>query len=240
MQGDRAGLAPGLPTRPQPRIRARRRGGGIFWLNLVAAVLVGTGITVALVGHDTLRWAPPPLPPAWAARHPADPPRYAYAGSSRLLRPSEPATITIPAIRVHARVIGLGLARDGSIAVPSLRTPFLAGWYDRGPPPGARGAAVIVGHVDALGVGPAVFYRLGSVRPGDRIYVRLRAGRTAVFEAYSVAEYAKTRFPAARVYGYTSWPTLRLVTCGGDYDARTGHYRGNTVVFATYVGQRAS
>jgi hypothetical protein len=40
------------------------------------------------------------------------------------------------------------------------------------------------------------------------------------------------------VYGYTRWPTLRLITCGGEFDRRSGQYLGNIVVFAEYVGQR--
>jgi hypothetical protein len=216
---------------------------GITWLNLVAVTLIGAGIVIAFIGHNTLRWSPPPIPPSWAAGHPADPPRHLSAGQSRAAArrlASAPVAIRIPAIRVRARVIALGLGRDGSISVPSLKTPFVTSWYDHGPTPGAPGASVILGHVDAAGVGPAIFYYLGDVRPGNRIYVRLRNGRTAIFEAYSVAEYDKTRFPTAKVYGYTSWPTLRLVTCGGDFDPRTGHYLGNTVVFASYVGQRAA
>ena len=220
---------------PRP---ARRRPGGIVWLNLLAVVLVGSGIIIAFIGHDTLRWAPPPVPPAWAAGHPAHPPLYRYRPRPRALPPSVPVSIDIPAIKVRAKITELGLDPDGSIAVPPLSTPFVTGWYDRGPAPGAPGAAVILGHVDAAGVGPAVFYYLGNLRPGNRIYVRLSSDRTAIFEAYSVSEYLKTRFPTARVYGYTSWPTLRLVTCGGDFDAQTHHYLGNTVVFATYVGQR--
>lgn len=230
-----------LPGRPPGGARRRR---GTSWLNLMAAVLIGTGIVIAFVGHDTLRWSPPPIPPAWAAGHPGEPPRHLVNGQSRAaayrLRRSAPVSIDIPAIKVRARVISLGLGPGRSIGVPSLRTPFLTAWYDRGPAPGSPGASVILGHVDAAGVGPAVFYYLGNVRPGNRIYVRLRNGRTAIFEAYSVALYLKTRFPTARVYGYTSWPTLRLVTCGGDFDPRTGHYLGNTVVFASYVGQRAA
>jgi hypothetical protein len=222
---------------PRPA-RRRRRLGGIVWLNVLAAVLVGAGITIAFVGHGTLRWAPPPVPPAWAAGHSAHPPQYRYRARPRVLAPAEPVSIEIPSIKVRAKIIQLGLGADGSISVPPLSTPFVTGWYDRGPPPGSPGASVILGHVDAAGVGPAVFYYLGNLRPGNRIYVRLSSGRTAIFETYSVAEYQKTRFPTARVYGYTSWPTLRLVTCGGDYDAKTRHYLGNTVVFATYVGQR--
>jgi hypothetical protein len=230
----------GEPRRAGGPAPPRRRVSGMVWLNLLAVVLVGAGITIAFIGHDTLRWAPPPVPPAWAAGHPAHPPHYSYRARPRALAPAEPVSIEIPAIKVRARITELGLAPDGSISVPPLRTPFVTGWYDRGPAPGSPGASVILGHVDATGVGPAVFYYLGNLRPGNRIYVRLSSGRTAIFEAYSVAEYLKTRFPTARVYGYTSWPTLRLVTCGGDYDAKTRHYLGNTVVFATYVGQRHS
>jgi hypothetical protein len=215
---------------------------GISWLNLMAVTLIGTGIVVALIGRNTLRWSPPPLPPAWAAGRPGQPPGNLPGAQSRAagrrVPAAAPVSIDIPAIGVHARVIARGLSRDGSIAVPPLRTPLVTSWYDRGPTPGAPGASVIVGHVDAEGVGPAVFYKLGDLRPGNRIYVSLRNGRTAIFETYSVALYTKTRFPTARVYGSTSWPTLRLVTCGGDFDPGTGHYLGNTVAFASYVGQR--
>jgi len=220
---------------------ADRRRRGISWLNLIAVALISIGVVIAFVGHDTLRWAPPPIPPAWAGRRPAEPPRHLTRGrATGRLSPSAPVGIQIPAIGVRAKVIARGLGRDGSIQVPPLRTPFVASWYDGGPTPGAPGASVILGHVDAAGVGPAIFYYLGNLRPGDRIYIRLRSGRTAIFEAYSVALYRKTRFPTASVYGYTSWPTLRLVTCGGTFDPRTGHYLGNTVVFASYVGQHAA
>jgi hypothetical protein len=222
---------------------AERRHRGISWLNLAAVALISTGVVIAFVGHDTLRWAPPPIPPGWAAGHSADPPRHLSAGrraAAERLSSSAPVGIQIPAIGVRAKIIARGLGRGGSIEVPPLRTPLVASWYDGGPTPGAPGASVILGHVDAAGVGPAIFYYLGDLRPGDRIYIRLRSGRTAIFEAYSVALYRKTRFPTAKVYGYTSWPTLRLVTCGGEFDPRTGHYLGNTVVFASYVGQRAA
>ena len=97
-------------------------------------------------------------------------------------------------------------------------------------------AAVIVGHVDAAGVGPAVFYELGELRPGDRIYVSLADGRVAMFAVRAAALYPKTGFPAAAVYGYTSQSSLRLITCGGIFDPRTGHYLSNIVVFASNLG----
>jgi hypothetical protein len=215
---------------------------------LIAALIAASilaGVVLAFVGNQTLRWSPPPFPPRSealpaaaaperpAARHPG-PPGYPPRPMAR----SVPLSINIPRIRVRARIIPLGLSPDGTPAVPPLTTPFLTSWYDGGPTPGARGAAVIFGHVDSAAVGPAVFYSLGRLRVGNLIDVALADRRTAVFRVYAAGLYLKTGFPTLAVYGYTRWPTLRLVTCGGEFDRHTGHYLGNVVVFAEYVGQR--
>jgi hypothetical protein len=44
--------------------------------------------------------------------------------------------------------------------------------------------------------------------------------------------YPKDRFPTDAVYYPSLSPTLRLVSCGGEFDATAGHYRSNLVVFA--------
>ena len=162
----------------------------------------------------------------------------AHIAKAGALSRSSPVSIDIPSIKVHASVVPLGLNHNGSIAVPPLTHPMETSWYDDGPAPGQPGAAAILGHVDAASVGPAVFYSLGELRPGAKIFVRLHSGRTAIFEAYSVALYSKATFPTMRVFGYTSWPTLRLITCGGVFDPKSGHYLGNIVAFASYVGSR--
>jgi len=212
----------------------------ISWLNLAAIAVIVTGIVIAFAGHDTLRWAPPPKPPAWAAadRTPADHAAIHVPQHATGPRPSRstPVRLDIPAIHVHATIISLGLNRNGTLTVPPLSRPGVTSWYDKGPVPGQPGAAAILGHVDASGVGPAAFYNLGNLRPGAKIYVRLGNRHTVVFETYSVALYNKTRFPTARVFGYTNWPTLRLITCGGTFDLHTRHYLGNVVAFASYVG----
>ncbi len=159
-------------------------------------------------------------------------------GKRVALNRSTPVSIDIPSIKVHSRVISLGLNSNGTVAVPPLSNPMVTSWYDKGPAPGEPGAAAILGHVDAAKVGPAVFYELGNMRPGAKIYVQLRDGRTAVFETYSVALFQKAKFPTDRVFGYTSWPTLRLITCGGLFDPQSGHYLGNIVAFASYVGSQ--
>jgi hypothetical protein len=90
---------------------------------------------------------------------------------------------------------------------------------------------VIVGHVDSRS-GPAVFHRLSEVRPGALVLVDLADGTTARFRVDGRQQVAKSRFPADLVYSPTLQTVLRLVTCGGTFDAGTGHYRDNIIVTA--------
>jgi Sortase domain len=146
---------------------------------------------------------------------------------------SMPTRIEIPAIRVDSPVTALGLDDHGAIQAPPLDEPALTGWYQAGVAPGERGSAVILGHVDTRKDGPAVFYRLNRLHPGDSIEVRRRDGRTAKFQVDSVERFPRDRFPTARVYGPLDYPGLRLVTCGGDFDYRRHEYTDNVMVFAS-------
>ena len=100
--------------------------------------------------------------------------------------------------------------------------------------PGQLGPAVIAGHVDSR-TGPAVFYRLRDLRPGDQIRVVRADGRVVRFEVESLARYPKREFPDEEVFGATTTPSLRLITCAGDFDRATGSNRDNLVVSATRV-----
>lgn len=142
-----------------------------------------------------------------------------------------PSRVLIPSIGVDSGLEFLGIAADRTIGVP--KNPALAGWLRGGPAPGDPGPAIVAGHVDSKR-GPAVFYRLSELRPGQVITVR-RADRTQVqFRVDAVEQFAKSGFPTARVYGPTPVPSLRLITCAGTYDKSAG-YRDNIVVFASLV-----
>jgi len=146
--------------------------------------------------------------------------------------------VDIPAIGVHSRLLHLGLNPDGTVQVPSVTTAAdEAAWYKYSATPGQIGASVIEGHVDSYG-GPAVFFRLGALRPGDAIDVTLANGVTAIFRVTGVREYAKDKFPATLIYGPAQYAALRLITCGGAFDSSTGHYLSSTVVFASLTSSR--
>jgi sortase (surface protein transpeptidase) len=147
-----------------------------------------------------------------------------------VLPESEPIAVSIPRIHVRSRLVPLGLKDNGAMETPD---PADVGWYSRGPSPGALGPAVIAGHVTWNG--PAVFYRLGTMRRGDHVSVTRKDGKTAVFTVTRVAQFSKSRFPTREVYGRIDHAGLRLITCGGTYDAARSRYLDNVVVFARLV-----
>lgn len=148
---------------------------------------------------------------------------------------SRPVRVRIPSIGVDVSpLVDLALDARGQLAAPARFDQ--AGWYADGPAPGELGPAVVAAHVDSK-AGPAVFFRLGAVKPGDVVLVGRADGVVARFVVDEVARYPKARFPTARVYATARQRAeLRLITCGGAFDHRTGHYLDNVVVYAHLVG----
>jgi sortase (surface protein transpeptidase) len=169
--------------------------------------------------------------PATATAAPHEPPGVAGFHSVRTYdQPALPVRLQIPAIDVSAPLVKLGRLPDGSLQVP--KDWDTAGWYDKGPRPGQPGPAIILGHVDSK-TGPAVFYQLRALRPGDTVRVGLADGRILVFRVQRVQRYPKDEFPTEAVYFPTLNRELRLITCGGEFDYARHSYLDNIVVYAT-------
>ncbi|HEV2452273.1 MAG TPA: class F sortase [Streptosporangiaceae bacterium] len=212
------------PPRGTPG-NARTRVAGLAGVLLILAGAATIGFAAAAQQH-----APQPSPAAAGV--------IGRWGSGAHLRRSLPVSVDIPAIGVHSRLLRLGINPDGTIRVPPLHASAdRAAWYKYSATPGQLGASVIVGHVDTYR-GPAVFFRLGGLHPGNRVYVVLADGITAVFRVTGVRQYVKSRFPAKAVYGGAGYAALRLITCGGAFDYSTLNYRSSTVVFASLVAAR--
>ena len=201
------------------------------------AVAAGTGSLPAAVARTGVAAAQPPSPQA-ARVASARPPAVGSVRPARPLPASVPVRLQIPVLGVSAPVVGLGLDADRSLQVPA--DPTRAGWYRASPAPGSLGPAIVVGHVDSAATGPAIFYRLATLRPGNLITIGRADGRTAVFTVTGVREFAKDHFPTQLVYTDTNDAALRLITCGGSFDAARGRYRDNVVVFATLTGTQAT
>ncbi|MEU6975009.1 MULTISPECIES: class F sortase [unclassified Streptomyces] len=216
--------SPGEPPRRAPSFRT------LAWVALFGSLLVAGALR-----HDD----PPQPTAAQAGLRPGartDPGTAAKGPGPGPLPASAPVRIRIPAIKVDAFLARLELDAEGTLQPPPASAPALAGWYADGTAPGSRGTAVVAGHVDTPH-GPAVFHELGALEKGAEIAVDRQDGRTALFRVDAVEVHAKDAFPDEKVYGGSTRPELRLITCGGTWSEKTG-YRANTVVYATLSAVR--
>ena len=148
-----------------------------------------------------------------------------------------PRRVTVDRLGITSDLVGLKVQGDGTLQVPDDYDT--AGWHRAGTAPGDVGPAVVVGHVDSH-EGPAVFYRLRELQPGDRVTIDRVDGSVVVFEVYGQETVPKDAFPTERVYGPTDGPELRLLTCGGRFDEQARRYTDNVVVYAKQAAEAAA
>lgn len=200
---------------------------------LVAASACFTSLIVVFLGLASHGPEPPPqaatIPVSVKTTVPK--PTVSTARHVRTLARSVPVRLRIPVIGVNAPVTEVGLTADDAVQVPPLGDHNLAGWYKYGPTPGQKGPSVLLGHVDSV-TGASVFFYLKNLHKGDKVYIQLKDGKTATFIVDGLQRVSKTSFPTADVYGKLGYAGLRLITCGGAFDATTGHYQDNIIVYA--------
>lgn len=210
--------------------RSRRR----WWVVGIALLAVAGAMLIAL-GLTTGPRAATPIAAA-ESRAPITVAGPAPTAGSPELPASPPTRIAIPAVGVDSAVNPVGLNPDGTVQVPAPGPLYdQAAWYSGSARPGQRGPAVILGHIDSAATGPSVFYRLSALRPLDEFTVTRADGRTLVYRVNSVKSYPKDAFPSQAVYGPTTRPEMRLITCGGAFDDRARSYVDNTVVYANQI-----
>ena len=143
-----------------------------------------------------------------------------------------PLQLKVPSIGVDTTIEWVGLDAEGNMDVPS--TYRTVAWYERGPNPGMKGNAVIAGHLDSQ-TGPAVFYRLGDLQPGDEIIVVAHDGEELRFAVTGVEAFDANSAPRDNVFGPASTANLNLITCEGSFDQTSRQYDKRLVVYSTLV-----
>ncbi|MEV5905631.1 class F sortase [Streptomyces sp. NBC_00015] len=148
-----------------------------------------------------------------------------------------PQRIDIPHLGVQAPVVARGLDAEGGIDPPPFDQAGVVGWYAAGAKPGARGTALLVGHVDTE-TRPAVFYKLSTLKAGETVRVVRDDGKVAEFTVDDVEVVRRDRFDARRAYGprQPDRAELRLITCGGTFDRVSRSYTANVIVSAYLTG----
>jgi LPXTG-site transpeptidase (sortase) family protein len=147
-------------------------------------------------------------------------------------RGDPPVAIQIDKIGVAADVETRQVV-DGAMQDPT--GPWIVSWYENLGTPGQGRNVVMAGHIDYWNVGPAVFYRLADLQPGDAIQVVGQDGTVFTYDVQWVKQFDAADAPLDQLVGDTGRDTLTLITCGGTFDYTNGHYLQRTVVRADRV-----
>ena len=143
-----------------------------------------------------------------------------------------PVQITIAKIGVDTRVEWVGLDGEGNMDVPSGYDT--TAWFELGTRPGMPGNAAIAGHLDSQS-GPAVFYSLNSLAPGDEVVVTTQAGEVLNFKVDRVEAFQTDTAPVYEIFGPSSERHLNLITCEGDFNPAERAYDLRLIVYTTLV-----
>ncbi len=193
---------------------ARRRPAGLP----EALVAFAAGLSLIAGTGTAARW-PTPAEPVPAAAELASPKALTSVAAV-------PLRLSIPELGLEGKLVDLGRRTDGTLEVP-------ADYDDVGRWAGGRPGdpVVLAGHVDSFD-GPAVFFRLGELQPGDEVLLETTAG-TVRHRVERVERHPKDAFPTFEVFAGDAPGGLRLVTCGGAFDRDARSYTENVVVYAS-------
>jgi sortase (surface protein transpeptidase) len=191
-----------------------------------------TRVRLALVPTFT------PLPPPTATLTPipsatATAP-YATPTPDEFEAAGPPVRLEIPAIGVDAAVETVGRLPNDEIDVPKL--PGNVAWFDESARPGQSGKpAIISGHLDSRS-GPAVFWDLRKLLPGDELVVTYANGARHVFAVDDKERYFADQLPVQKLLGRNPRRMLNLITCDGAWDRGHASYVQRLAVYTRYKG----
>lgn len=150
------------------------------------------------------------------------------------IRPFIPTQLIIPAIKVSAKVVPIGVLDSGQMDVP--KDTEIVGFLYPGVLAGTKGNMIMDGHVDSY-TGPAVFFDLKKLNPGDAVIVRNQhSDRSMTFRVESVEAFKTTEAPIERIFGQTDEHHLNLITCTGKYSRKKKEHEERLVVFTKLDG----
>lgn len=143
-----------------------------------------------------------------------------------------PARVAIPSIGVDAAIEATGILENGEMGVPEDINQV--GWFEPGFKVGAKGHAVLAGHVDSL-TGPAIFYHLKKVEAGEKVIVTDKDGREMVYEIQEKTSYPTDEAPIEEIFGPSDGRMINLITCTGTFNRDTGSHEERLVVTAKLI-----
>lgn len=155
-----------------------------------------------------------------------------------------PAPVGFAPVELQIDKIGLygpvevGAIENGVMKDPS--GPWVVSWYEPLGKAGEQDNVVMAGHVDYWDTGPAIFWSVPSLAPGDVLRVIGENGETIEYAVewarlFDVATELTPEVIQTQIVGDTGQESLTLITCGGQFNYETGEYLQRFVVRANKI-----
>jgi LPXTG-site transpeptidase (sortase) family protein len=144
-----------------------------------------------------------------------------------------PTRLVVPTIGVDAPIVEIGLKEDGAMDSPVGPDPV--GWYSFSPTPGNPGNSVFSGHRDWHTGVTGVFWRLGDLKPGDKMSIVLADGSQIGYEVLQSVLIGPDDMPIDQVVGQTVDELATFISCEGVFDAHSRDYDKRRVVWAKRI-----
>jgi LPXTG-site transpeptidase (sortase) family protein len=147
------------------------------------------------------------------------------------------ARLVIPKIDLSAEFSHKTVGTDGQM--PNPNGPEDVAWYDFAQWPGLGGIpeeggnVVLAGHVDYINYGPAVFWRLDELQPGDEITIEMQDGSAVTYVVEFNKHITVGEADWTGIVQATADESITLITCSGEFEA--GHYNNRQIVWGRRV-----
>lgn len=157
--------------------------------------------------------------------------------TTSLTNNGSPVRLKISKLGIDAPFQYNGLTPLGAMEIPNNVTD--AGWFTGTPRPGEKGVSIITGHVAQIRGGvvtkQGVFARLHDLIPEDTFTILTDQGISKTFVVRETRTYEPTVDTNAIFTSNDDGSHLRLITCGGVWEADKQSYAERLVVFADAV-----
>lgn len=146
---------------------------------------------------------------------------------------SSPERLVIKSQNVDSRVVPVGMTKNRALEIPE--NIEMLGWYRYSARPASSvGAMVLVGHRDGVEQGKGALYDLANMQLGDTIEVTDTLNRLTKYSVIARSVISKDEFArrSPDIFSVMGPKRLRLISCGGYYDADQGGYQSNVIITA--------
>jgi LPXTG-site transpeptidase (sortase) family protein len=139
--------------------------------------------------------------------------------------------VQLPSLGVEAPIVKVGIDSSERMVVPTNARDIA--WLDQGGFPGRTRNVVLAGHI-AYNRAAGSFNRIKDLQPGDEVTIAIDE-KVLRYRVVWNCSFSRDTTLADRIMGYTTRPSVTLISCGGVFDTAARTHTNRIVVRAEQI-----